>query len=56
LPPHLFALDGGEGVGLRDTLHEKREKGFSFFFYGVSEGSRGLCYRLQCPEEGEGVV
>ena len=31
LPPNPFALDGGEGVGLRDTLDEKREKGFSFF-------------------------
>ena len=32
LPPNPFCLNGrGEGVGLRDTLDEKREKGFSFF-------------------------
>ena len=31
LPPNPFALDGGEGVGLRDTLDEKRERRLQFF-------------------------
>ena len=62
LPPHPFALDGGEGVGLRDTLHEKREKGFSFFSTEYPRGHEACVTGYSAPRrerelcEGHGSI